>query len=356
MKQPLSTILVTILFFTSACKKGSGSYVPPISVAPKDTTFTNPLLTSGADPWVYQKDSIYYYTNTLGDKIQLWKTKAMSQLGKATVQTIWTKPSTGANSENVWAPELWFLDNKWYAYYTAGSSADLSSQRLFVLENSSADPLSGTWVDKGKIADPAADYFAIDGTVLEHNNKQYLLWSGHASASDNNQHLYIAEMLNPWTLSSNRTMISSPQYSWENIGAPPAVNEGPEILKSSAGRIFLTYSASGCWTDDYSLGLMTLRDGGDPLVATDWTKTPQPVFSKSTSSRAYGPGHNGFFKSPDKTEDWIIYHANAQSGQGCNPSRNPRIQKFSWRADGTPDFGQPVPIGTRLVRPSGEKD
>ncbi|TDH19752.1 glycosyl hydrolase family 43 [Segetibacter sp. 3557_3] len=345
-----------MLLSVPACKKGSNPYVPPPYVAPRDSTFTNPLLSSGADPWVYQKDSFYYYTNTLGDKIQLWRTKSMSQLGKATVTTIWTKPGTGANSQNVWAPELWFLDSKWYAYYTAGSSTDLSSQRMFVLENSSADPLTGTWVDKGKIADPAADYFAIDATVLEHNNKRYLLWSGHTSASDDNQHLYIAQLSNPWTLSTSRTMISSPQYAWERLGAPPAVNEGPEILKSSTGRVFLTYSASGCWTDDYSLGLLTLRDGGDPLVAADWIKTPQPVFTKSTTSQAYGPGHNGFFKSPDRTEDWIIYHANPQSGQGCNPSRNPRIQKFTWRTDGTPDFGQPVPIGTKLLRPSGEKD
>ena len=151
-------------------------------------------------------------------------------------------------------------------------------------------------------------------------------------------------------------MISAPQYAWESIGAPPAVNEGPEILKNSAGKVFLTFSASGCWTDDYSLGLMTLKDGGDPLVPADWVKTNQPVFVKNPANQAFGPGHNAFFKSPDKTEDWIIYHANPQSGQGCNPSRSPRIQKFTWKTDGTPDFGQPVPLNVKLMRPSGEKD
>ena len=86
----------------------------------------------------------------------------------------------------------------------------------------------------------------------------------------------------------------------------------------------------------------------------DWTKTPTPVFTKNPSASAYGPGHNSFFKSPDGTEDWIIYHANAQSGQGCGDFRSPRIQKFTWNADGTPNFGTPVAINTPIPKPSGE--
>jgi len=35
------------------------------------------------------------------------------------------------------------------------------------------------------------------------------------------------------------------------------------------------------------------------------------VFQRSNTNGVYGPGHNGFFKSPDGTEDWIVYQANA---------------------------------------------
>jgi GH43 family beta-xylosidase len=148
-------------------------------------------------------------------------------------------------------------------------------------------------------------------------------------------------------------MISTPTFNWETIGNPD-VNEGPEIIKNSGGKVFLTYSASGCWNDDYSLGLLTLKDGGNPLIAADWTKTPSPVFTKNTSGRAYGPGHNSFFKSADGTEDWILYHANPSSGLGCGDSRNPRMQKFTWNVDGTPAFGQPVAAGAAVTKPSGE--
>ncbi len=118
--------------------------------------------------------------------------------------------------------------------------------------------------------------------------------------------------------------------------------------------MFLVYSASGCWTDDYALGLLTLKEGGDPLNASDWTKTPAPVFTKKPSGSAFGPGHSSFFKSADGTEDWILYHANSTAGQGCGDARNPRMQKFTWNADGTPNFGEPVSINTGIKKPSGE--
>jgi GH43 family beta-xylosidase len=355
MKKYVNVIPVLLcgLLLAGSCKKGDNPNVQPPVLPVKDTTFTNPLLPSGPDPYVIKKDSFYYYTHTVGDRIQVWRTKAMSDLRNAYNQTIWTKPATGPNSENVWAPELFFFDNKWYAYYTAGSSTNLATQRMFVLENQSTDPLAGTWVEKGKLADPAADVFAIDATVLEYNNKRYLIYSGQISAADNTQRIYIAEMLNPWTLSSSRVQLSAPQLPWESNGP---VNEGPEILKNPAGRVFLVYSGSGCWTDDYALGMLTLADGADPMVPTNWTKSPTPVFSKNPAANVYGPGHNSFFKSADGSENWIIYHANSApgNGNGCGASRTPRMQKFTFNADGTPNFGTPVSTTDRQRKPSGE--
>ena len=351
----LNRLLLFVVLFSGvlSCGKngnGGGNPTPP----PAANTFANPLLSSGPDPWIFKKDNNYYYTHTLGNRIALWKTTKVSELRNVTPQTVWSAPASGANSKNVWAPEIHFIDNKWYIYYTAGSSTDHATQRTFVLENTSSDPLSGTWTEKGKIADPAADVFAIDGTVFNHNGNNYFLWSGQASASDNTQRIYIARMTNPWTLATSRVLLSSPQYPWEMVGSPPAVNEGPQILKNAAGKVFLIYSASGCWTDDYALGMLTLNDGGDPLNPTHWTKSATPVFTKKPSSAAYGPGHNSFFKSADGTEDWILYHANAGPGQGCGDLRSPRMQKFTWSSSGAPIFGEPVSTGVQIQKPSGE--
>jgi GH43 family beta-xylosidase len=325
-----------------------GGSTPPATA----TTFTNPLLPSGADPFVAQKDGFYYYVQTTYTDLRIWKTARMSNLAFVNPTIVWRPPATGPASGNLWAPELFFLDGKWYLYYSAGPpGTDLGRQRTWVLENSSPDPTTGIWVDKGRIFNPNEDFWAIDGTVLEQNGNRYFIWSGH-NGQDGIQRLYISQMSTPWTLTGPRVELSRPEYPWENIG-PPYVNEGPEILQRE-GKTFLVYSASFCGTDDYTLGLLTASTTADPLLASSWQKSTQPVFTKSPSNRAYAPGHNGFFVSKDGQENWLVYHANSNPGEGCFDKRSPRMQKFTWRADGTPNFGTPAPTNTPIPKPGGE--
>ncbi len=349
--------MLFVLVAIAACKKNPSSPPPEVTPPPAgDSTFTNPLLTSGPDPWVIQKDTFYYYTHTFGNKLALFKTNKMADLKNAPLTTVWTPPVTGAYSGDIWAPELHYLQGKWYLYFAADSSGVNSTHRIYALENPAADPTTGTWTFKGKVSDPS-DKWAIDATEFDYNGKSYLLWSGWPGDVNGEQDIFIAQLANPWTITGNRVMISSPTYSWETQGAGgslPKVNEGPEILKNAAGRIFLTYSASGCWTDEYALGMLSLKEGGDPLNPADWTKGVSPVFAKKPASGAYGPGHNAFFKSRDGSEDWILYHANPQAGLQCGNARSPRMQKFTWNTDGSPNFGEPVGINTPIKKPSGE--
>jgi GH43 family beta-xylosidase len=341
------TIWIAAIIFLPFCKKDKDPGGPP---DPPSNTFVNPLI-NGADPWVTKKDSFYYYTHTSGNRIAIWKTKAMSKLATVNSTTVFSPLAGTPNAANIWAPEIHFLDNKWYIYYTAGSGPDIT-QRTWVLENSNADPATANWIDKGRIYSTNADFWAIDGTLFEHNGIRYFIWSGRPDPSVQNQNIYIAKMTNPWTLEATATMLTKPELPWELNGGP--VNEAPEVIKNANGTVFLVYSASGCWTDDYSLGMLTLKNGGDPLNASSWTKLPAPVFSKKPENNAYGPGHNSFFKSADGQEDWIIYHANTNSGDGCSDKRNIRIQKFDWASDGTPRFGEPVKTGSVINVPSGE--
>ena len=347
-----------LFFVVISCGKESGGGnnpppSPPPPPPPAGETFKNPLLNNGPDPYVIKSGNTYYYTHTLGNRIGIWKTTAMSKISFAQYTTVFTPPSTGPNSDNIWAPEFFYLDNKWYLYYTAGDGTSHDTQKTFVLENSNADPTQGTWIDRGRIYNPQEDFWAIDGTVLQVNNTRYFIWSGHPNNTNTTQNIYISKMTDPLTLEGERVLLSTPEHVWERNGN---VNEGPEILRNPQGRIFLVYSASGCWTDEYGLGLLSLKENGDPLKPNDWTKSASPVFTKSVTNNVYGPGHNSFFKSPDGTEDWIIYHANArpENGNGCGATRSTRMQKFTWKADGTPDFGVPVASGTSLKIPSGE--
>lgn len=323
-------------------------------------TFTNPLLPSGADPYSFYKNGYYYYTNTLGNKLVLWKTENLADLKDAESKTIWVPPAGTAYSKELWAPEFHFIKGKWYAYFSADDGSN-DHHRTYVLENNSTDPFKGEWVFKGKVAVPS-DKWAIDSDVFELNGKLYMIWSGWEGDENGRQNIFIAKMKNPWTMAGKRVLVSKPTYAWEkngdlnNAGNPAHVdvNEGPQFLKHGH-KVFIIYSASACWTDFYALGMLAASTKSNLLNTASWKKSAEPVFKQSPENGVYAPGHNSFFKSPDGTEDWILYHANSEPGQGCGRERSPRAQKFTWRKNGMPDFGTPVKAGVPLAIPSDGK-
>ena len=190
--------------------------------------------------------------------------------------------------------------------------------------------------------------WAIDMTVFRHSGKLYAVWSGWEKpelTDKTSQHLYIAEMENPFTMKSPRVKISSPSEAWET-GGPLDLQEGPEILRKG-DNLFIIYSCRESWTVDYRLGMLKLRDPeGSLLSASSWEKSG-PVFSGP-----FGTGHCSFVKSPDGREDWIIYHSKKSIKEGWQ--RDVRAQRFKWDSKGYPVFGKAAAVGTMLKRPSGE--
>ncbi|MFZ0280776.1 MAG: glycoside hydrolase family 43 protein [Bacteroidales bacterium] len=322
--------------------------------------FTNPVLSSGADPWIIQKNGIYYYVNSSGRGLILRKSGNIADLKTSQQKIVWSPPEGTSYSKELWAPELHLIQGKWYIYFAADDGNN-KNHRLYVIENTSRDPMDRTWKFKGKVSDPS-DKWAIDGSAFKFHGKLYFIWSGWEGDVNGEQNIYIAKMKNPWSIESERVRISTPVYEWEKTGdlnnpndVPHVnVNEGPVILKNKR-KLFLIYSASGCWTDSYCLGMLTFMGKDNLLDPMVWRKNPVPVFKQKPESGVYAPGHNSFFKSPDGKENWILYHANSDSGQGCGKYRSPRTQKFTFKKDGSPDFGEPVKSGIPLAVPSETK-
>ncbi len=313
-------------------------------------TFRNPLTDSGPDPWMTYYDGAYYLAaTTWGDAfagLTMRKASTIAGLKSAAPARIW-QDSTPERCCNFWAPEFFLLNGpngpRWYGYYSGGPAACCDAQGMHVIESAGTDPL-GPYTYKAQLKDSSADR-AIDTSVLQLNGELYLLFAGRTG---NEQRLYIAPMRDPWTLSGERALISAPTYDWEK--ETRSINQGPVALQH-AGKTFIVYSASYCGGPGYKLGMLTYT-GGDPLSAGAWTKSPQPVFQGT--GEVFSPGHNTFFKSPDGTEDWIVYHAGNSAGGACDMSRSPRIQRFTWNDDGTPNFGRPASPGADLAVPSGE--
>ena len=307
-------------------------------------TFTNPIASSGYDPWMIRHGDDYFLVQSRhGQEVYVGRATNPVDIGKDPWVTVWTPPPDKPYSKEVWAPELHYLQNKWYIY-VAADDGDNDHHRIYVLEGSSQNP-QDPFIFRGELKLPD-DRWAIDGSVFTLSNRMYFIWSGWAGTSNVDQRIYITELADPLTVKGGRTCLSVPEHDWEKRDGPPWINEGPEALVHD-GHLFIIYSAAGSWADNYCLGQLTFT-GGDPMRAESWVKQPVPVFSRTPD--VFGPGHCCFVKSPDGTEDWIIYHAAKTSGAGWN--RNLRAQKFTWNADGSPDFGSPVSNGKRPLNSS----
>ncbi|MGQ8775510.1 glycoside hydrolase family 43 protein [Serratia sp. NA_112.1] len=308
--------------------------------------YPNPLIEQRADPFVLRhSDGYYYFTASVPeyDRLELRRARSLSELAQASPTVVWRKPQLGPMSHLIWAPELHFINGKWYLYFAAAHSPEIAGglfqHRMFALECSAANPLTGDWVEKGRIY-THIDSFALDATHFEHRGKHYYLWAQKDPAIPGNSNLYLAEMEDPWTLKGRPVMLSQPELPWETVGF--SVNEGPAVI-THGQRIFISYSASAT-DENYCLGLLWADIDSDITDAAQWHKLDQPVFRTSVKNRQFGPGHNSFTLD-EQGRDILVYHArNYTEIEGdplYDPNRHTRIKPLEWDEEGMPVLGEP---------------
>jgi len=309
-----------------------------------ETLWTNPLVEQRADPSVTFHDGHYYMMATVPDwdYLEMREATSIDGLRTANPKEIWKRHEKGPMGGYIWAPELHFINGKWYIYFAAGDKENNWKIRLYVLENSSPNPMEGEWIEKGKL-DVGGDSFTLDPTTFENSGKRYLVWAQANPKLKVNSSIYIAQMDTPWSIIKPSVRLSSPEFHWECIRCK--VNEGPEVLKKN-DQIFLVYSASGIGSE-YCLGMLSAKADADLLDPKSWTKSHEPVFVSAPENNQWGPGHNSFTTLPDG-RDVIVYHDrnyDLKSDPMVDKNRHVRAQLIFWKPDGTPDFGKPVTDG-----------
>ncbi|MBC7782545.1 MAG: glycoside hydrolase family 43 protein [Burkholderiales bacterium] len=312
-----------------------------------DPAWSNPLVLQRADPFVYlHTDGYYYFMGSVPeyDRLELRRAKSLSGLGSAEPKTIWRKHAKGPMGNHIWAPEIHFIDGKWYVYFAAGNAENKWHIRMYVLENASANPLEGEWIERGQIKTDW-ESFSLDSTTFVHHGQRYLLWAQKQPNTPFNSDVYIAKMDTPLSIVRPQVMLARTEADWETVKLKVA--EGPAVLVRN-DRVFITYSVSR--TDDtYRIGLLTASADADLLDPKSWTKSPGPVMVSDPAAGQFGPGHNSFTTTPDGKTDIIVYHARPYKeikGEPLyDPNRHTRAQVVRWKADGTPDFGTPVADG-----------
>lgn len=304
-----------------------------------------PFIEQRADPYVYRhSDGSYYFTASVPayDRIVLRRAETLKDLASAEEKSIWVKHESGEMSQHIWAPELHYLDGKWYIYFAAGERDNIWKIRPFILECTGQDPMSNSWIERGKMQRSDDDIysfeaFSLDATILENKGERYYIWAEKVSVGVQISNLYIAKMASPTKLATAQVLLTTPDYDWERRDI--WVNEGPAVVKRD-GRIFLTYSASATG-ECYCMGMLSIGEDEDLLDPRAWKKERYPVLSSNVEAGLYGPGHNSFTKLPDGT-DVCVYHARPyaeiKGDPLYDPNRHAMLMKVEWDEKGYPVF------------------
>ena len=119
------------------------AFVSLVNAQPPGRTFTNPLVRSrdSADPWMVYHEGYYYFTATLDPNggIWVWKSSRLADLDSSAKVKVHT-PESKQRGKQIWAPELHFINSRWYLYYTASDGVD-ENHRVYVIESRGRDPL-----------------------------------------------------------------------------------------------------------------------------------------------------------------------------------------------------------------------
>lgn len=120
-------ILTTLLALTS--------FLVPHAAA----TWTNPIRDpGGSDPFlVYSGDGYYYLLTTTWTDVEISRSTTLAGLKSAPEKKTVFSTTTASMCCNVWSPEVHYLGDVWYIYFTAGDADDLDGQRLHVLKGRS---------------------------------------------------------------------------------------------------------------------------------------------------------------------------------------------------------------------------
>ena len=317
---------------------------------PFNDSFYNPFMATANDPWLIRNGKDIYYSTHL----RLYHVHNITGIMADIANPACLKNLTALPDQTeIWAPEIHYYQGHWYYFYAADYENDNIRHRMYVIKSKTDDPM-GEWNMPVKL-DLPEDQWSIDGTFFEYKDGRiFFIWSGWRDEAQGSsmwkQYLYIVELEtgDPTRVkSTERVQISKPRYYWEMSVQPQ--NEGPSVIVSPNGTYYCMYAANYSASNEYVVA--GIRLNGDPLDATAWEKLKKPVLQTNDEAEIYAPGHASFIKSPDGTEDWIVFHTAKSDLSGW--SRNGRAQKIEW-IDDTPVAGTIIPNDELIPLPSGE--
>lgn len=315
-------------------------------------TYQNPIA-GFADPSIVYDDGYYYYTYASGYKggMGLWMARAVNlcDIGKVEPVLIWSQKLTGEAPEMtaLWAPQLYYMDGRWYIYAAAQTSRDTATGQdrryPYVWVGTPDDPM-GDYDYFGCMENIDEEVFSyLSPRVIKHGGKWYMFMSGFYSQSDMNPHtqrMRVCELASPTRMASKQIVISSPEYDYEK-----GIMEGPYPFYAPDGTLFMLFAAGHTRTDLYCTGVMRFNGGeNDSLLdASKWEKFAEPLQYTDYDNFVYSPGAMVVTTAPNG-DLYGVYHAK-EYHYSAYSMRRMHMQKITF-VDGMPQMEAPQPVDT----------
>jgi GH43 family beta-xylosidase len=250
-----------------------------------------------ADPYVLKYNGVYYLYGTGGeDGIKVYRsTNAVDWSAAAGATNGYALHKNDVWGDKwFWAPEVYFLNGKFYMFYSA-------EEHISVAESSSPlGPFSQQAIRK-KPFHP--DIKEIDTHLfIDDDGKKYLYFVRFTGGNE----IWMAELNDDLYSIKEATLtrcFGSNASGWENSTVAPRarVVEGPFVLKHN-GWYYLTYSANHYENPNYGVGYAVSQSPNGP-----WTKfAGNPILTRNALIQ--GVGHHSFVTLGGGCR-YMVYHS-----------------------------------------------
>ncbi|KAK4100937.1 glycoside hydrolase family 43 protein [Parathielavia hyrcaniae] len=266
----------------------------------------NPGPVSGStfvhDPTIIKTPSGTYLGAYTGDNVQLktstdrtvWRDAGPMFPNGAPWTTTYTK-----GSKNLWAPDLSYLNGRYYLYYSASS---FGSSRSAIFLATSTTGASGSWTNQGLVIESFdnSNWNAIDPNLIVDAQGRWWLsfgsfWSGIKMIAINpstgkradNQFISLAARPNNGGAVEAPFIIRNGNYYYLWVSFDRCCQGAASTYRIMVGR---STSVTGPYVDK----------NGTPMVQGGGTQM------MSSHGSVHGPGHNAVFR--DNDADVLVYH------------------------------------------------
>lgn len=301
-----------------------------------------PFAINRADPFIGKWNGKYYFiaTNDADGNHTLYIREAdnIPSLVYAEEKLILDSNTYDHVKGLLWAPEFHIIKDKLYIFHACNRDGFFFEESHVMRLKENGNPVNKEdWEAPRRVVKKDGSYLceagktiSLDMTVIRWDSDYYAVWSQRQFLPvDQGAWLYIAKIDpdEPWKLVSNPTLLSIPEYGWENNHT--FVDEGPYALYGK-DRLFLTFAAAAV-DATYVESVIVIDYGKDILNPKSWVKSNYPLLTSRNVPGEFGPGHSSFVTDDDGLI-WFVYHARP----GVDGPRSSGIRRAHFDIDGYP--------------------